>query len=144
LQNKYGKSAQRKYVLLCLWMIKQGSGLVRDSLVVDSARRVRVSQDVEFEMERFLGEYKEGVGKYTYIKDRPNRPLQEQANVAVDAMARLILPIQDGDAIEGEDAGLIEDTVVGGLLGYPGEFRECVKKSIETRGDRKEAYGKAT
>jgi hypothetical protein len=143
LQNKYGKSAQRKYVLLCLWMVKQGSGLVRDSLVVDSARRVRVSQDVEFEMERFLNEYEEGMGKYEYIKDRPTRALEEQAEVAVDAMARLILPIQDGDAIAAEDCGLIEDLVTGGMLGYPAEWRACVHAAIETRGERGERYAKA-
>ena len=142
LQNKYGKSAQRKYVLLCLWMIKQGSGLVRDSLVVDSARRVRVSQDVEFEMERFLGEYKEALGKYEFIKDRPMRALGEQAEVAVDAMARLILPVQDGDSIAAEDQALIEDLVVGGMLGYPSTWRACVRAAIETRGDRGERYAK--
>lgn len=142
LQNKYGKSAQRKYVLLCLWMVKQGSGLVRDSLVVDSARRVRVSQDVEFEMERFLNEYEEGMEKYEYIKDRPARPLEEQAEVAVDAMARLILPIQDGEEIDADDCALVEDLVAGGMLGYPAEWRTCVRSAIETRGDRGERYVK--
>ncbi len=142
LQNKYGKSAQRKYVLLCLWMVKQGSGLVRDSLVVDSARRVRVSQDVEFEMERFLGEYAEGMGKYEYIKDRPTRALEEQAEVAVDAMARLILPIQDGEEIDADDRALVEDMVVGGMLGYPSEWRTCVRAAIQTRVDRAARYAK--
>ena len=142
LQNKYGKSAQRKYVLLCLWMVKQGTsrGLVRDSLVVDSARRVRVSQDVEFEMERFLGEYKEGLDKYAYIKDRPGRGMGEQAEVAVDAMARLILPVQDGEEIAEEDRSLVEDLVVGGMLGYPGEWRGAVRAAIESRGERGERY----
>ena len=137
LQNKYGNSAQRRYVLLSLWMIKEGNGLVSNSLILDSARRVRVSQDVEFEMERFLGAYKEESNKYTYIKDRPSASLQEQAHVAVDALARLILPIQDGEPIPEEDAPLIEDAVVGGLLGYPEEeFRACVQNSIATRESR--------
>lgn len=142
LQNAYGKSAQRRYVLLCLWMVVQGSGVVSDRLIVDSARRVRVSQDVEFEMERFLGEYKEGMDKYAYIKDREAAPLQEQADVAVDAMARLILPIQDGEEIGQDVAKMIEDVVVGGMLGYPQEFRDCVKKSIETRASRASQYQK--
>lgn len=140
LQNVYGKSAQRRYVLLCLWMVMQGSGVVSHRLIVDSARRVRVSQDVEFEMERFLGAYKEGMDKYSYIKDREVAPLQEQADVAVDAMARLILPIQDGEEIGENVAKMIEDVVFGGMLGYPEEFRECVKKSIETRASRASLY----
>ncbi len=43
LQSKYGASAQRRYVLLVLWMVKEGCGIVPDKLIVDSARRVRVS-----------------------------------------------------------------------------------------------------
>jgi len=43
LQNKYGKSAQRRFVLLCLWMVKEGCGLCSEKLIVDCARRVRVS-----------------------------------------------------------------------------------------------------
>lgn len=140
LQAAYGKSAQRRYVLLCLWMVMQGSGIVSERLIVDSARRVRVSQDVEFEMERFLGEYKEGTDAYTYIKDRAMAPLQKQADLAVDAMARLILPLQDGDAIDDKDAQLIEDVVVGGMLGYPEEFRQCVRTSIDTRTSRASQY----
>lgn len=142
LQNKYGKSAQRRYVLLCLWMIMQGSGVVPKTLIVDSARRVRVSQDVEFEMERFLGEYKQGMDKYEYIKDRQTAPLQEQADLAVDAMARLILPIQDGEEIDDTDAPMIEDVIVGGCLGYPDAFRECVRVSIATRSSREGLYGR--
>lgn len=43
LQSKYGDCAQRRYVLLVLWMVKEGCGIVSDKLIVDSARRVRVS-----------------------------------------------------------------------------------------------------
>ncbi|KAI8101504.1 hypothetical protein M9435_001610 [Picochlorum sp. BPE23] len=141
LQSKYGDSAQRRYVLLVLWMVKEGCGIVSDKLIVDSARRVRVSQDIEFEMERFLGEYKEKTSKYTYISDIPKGPIQDQASLAVDAIARLVLPIQDGDAIEEADASLVEDVVVGGMLGYEGEdFRQCVRTSIGTRQERAKKF----
>ena len=49
LQNKYGKSAQRRFVLLCLWMVKEGCGLCSEKLIVDCARRVRVSYVYFFE-----------------------------------------------------------------------------------------------
>jgi hypothetical protein len=92
-------------------------------------------------MERFLGEYKEKTSKYTYISDIPKGPLQDQGSLAVDAIARLVLPIQDGDAIEEADASLVEDVVVGGMLGYEGEdFRQCVRTSIGTRQERAKKY----
>lgn len=98
-------------------------------------------QDIEFEMERFLGEYKEKTSKYTYISEVPKGPLQDQATLAVDAIARLVLPIQDGDAIEEADASLVEDVVVGGMLGYEGaDIRQCVGTSISTRQERGNKY----
>lgn len=43
LQTRYGKAAQRRYVLLCLWMVQQGVGLMPGKSIVDAARRLRVS-----------------------------------------------------------------------------------------------------
>jgi len=36
-------AAQRRYVLLALWMARHGAGVVPGKAIVDSARRVRVS-----------------------------------------------------------------------------------------------------
>jgi len=92
-----------------------------------------------------LGEYKEGVEKYKFIdwKDMPVRGLGEQAEVAVDAMARLILPLQDGEGIGVEDQVLVEDLVVGGMLGYPEAWRGAVRAAIEGREGRGARYVKA-
>ena len=43
LQNKHGKAAQRRYILLCLWMVQQGVGILPGKSIVDAARRLRVS-----------------------------------------------------------------------------------------------------
>lgn len=43
LQDRHGKPAQRRYVLLCLWMVQQGVGILPTKFIVDSARRLRVS-----------------------------------------------------------------------------------------------------
>lgn len=43
LQNRYGKNAQRRYVLLCLWMVKEGAGLCSGKSIMDAARRLRIS-----------------------------------------------------------------------------------------------------
>lgn len=43
LQNRHGVPAQRRYILLCLWMVKMGIGLVPGKHIVDSAKRLRIS-----------------------------------------------------------------------------------------------------
>ena len=43
LQKKYGDCAQRRYVLLCMWMVREGCGLCDPKTVVGAARRVRIS-----------------------------------------------------------------------------------------------------
>jgi hypothetical protein len=43
LQDRHGQAAQRRYVLLALWMARQGAGLLPGKAVVDAARRLRVS-----------------------------------------------------------------------------------------------------
>ena len=90
-------------------------------------------------MERFNGALLEETTKYKYVQ-RPRGQPQEQADVAVDAVLRLCLGLKDGVPVEGEDAELVEELVCGGLMGTGPQFRELVKKSIETRGDRALAY----
>lgn len=43
LQSKHGKAAQRRYVLLSLWMARKGAGVLPGKAIVDAARRLRVS-----------------------------------------------------------------------------------------------------
>ncbi len=62
-----------------------------------------------------------------------------QADVAVDALARLVLNLKDGQPIPEADAPLIEDTACGGFWDVPG-FREEVKRSIAQREQRATAY----
>lgn len=90
-------------------------------------------------MERFLSEFSESAQKFTYM-ERPKGTPQQQADLAVDAMARLCLPIQDGEDIGAEDASLLEDAIFGSFLGSAPEFRDTIKHSIATRADRAKAY----
>lgn len=43
LQDRHGRAAQRRNVLLCLWLAKLGAGLLPDKTIVDAATRLRVS-----------------------------------------------------------------------------------------------------
>lgn len=90
-------------------------------------------------MERFLSEFNEEAKKYTYL-ERPRGSSQERANLAVDAIARLILPIEDGENIPDDDIQFVEDVVFGGMLKTPEEFRTNIKIAIETRAERATIY----
>ncbi|PSC77003.1 calcium homeostasis regulater C 1 [Micractinium conductrix] len=138
LQDRHGKAAQRKYVLLALWMARHGGGIVPGKAIVDSARRVRVSSDLEFEMDRFSEALNEINSKYTYM-ERPRGSLAQQADIAVDALARLVLALKDGAPIAAEDAPLIEEAACGGFWDVPG-IRDEVQRSIQEREARATAY----
>lgn len=96
-------------------------------------------QDLEFEMDRFANDLLEETKKYTYVERPRGRP-QEQADVAVDSVVRLVLGLKDGEPVGAEDAALLEDAVSGGLLGTGPQFRELVKKSLASREERATAY----
>ncbi|KAL4419180.1 hypothetical protein ABPG77_007770, partial [Micractinium sp. CCAP 211/92] len=138
LQDRHGKAAQRRYVLLALWMARHGAGVVPGKTIVDAARRVRVSADIEYEVDRFSEAVAEVASRYTYM-DRPRGTPAQQADVAVDALARLVLNLKDGQPIPEADAPLIEATACGGFWDVPG-FREEVKRSIAQREQRATAY----
>ncbi|KAL4425334.1 hypothetical protein ABPG75_009350 [Micractinium tetrahymenae] len=138
LQDRHGKAAQRRYVLLALWMARHGAGVVPGKAIVDAARRVRVSADLEYEVDRFTEAVAEVASRYTYM-DRPRGTPAQQADVAVDALVRLVLNLKDGQPIPAEDAPLIEDAACGGFWDVPG-FREEVKRSIAQREQRAAAY----
>lgn len=42
------------YVLICCWLAAVGAGLLKSEEILESAARLRVSNDVEFEEETFL------------------------------------------------------------------------------------------
>ncbi|KAI3434919.1 hypothetical protein D9Q98_002973 [Chlorella vulgaris] len=138
LQNKYGKAAQRRYILCALWMARKGAGVIPGKLIVDSARRLRVSSDLEYEMERFAEALLEQNAKYTYMNQPKGSPAQ-QADVAVDAIARLVLNLKDGQPVPAEDAQLVADCVAGGFWDVPGMAEE-VQRSVAERELRASAY----
>jgi hypothetical protein len=59
--------------------------------------------------------------------------------VAVDAVARLVMNLKDGQPIPAEEAELIEECVCGGFWDVPG-MRQEVQRSIAEREQRATAY----
>lgn len=138
LQNRYGQSCQRKYVLLVLWMARLGAGVVSGKSIADGARKLRYSYDIEFEMERFDQNVQEVYQKYTYV-ERPQGTLQQQADMAVDVIARLCLNLPDGEEFKEEDAQLVANAAFGAIWDKEGA-REAIQRSLQTRAQRKDAY----
>ncbi len=62
-----------------------------------------------------------------------------QADVAVDAIARLVLNLKDGQPVPAEDAQLVADCVAGGFWDVPGMAEE-VQRSVAERELRATAY----
>jgi hypothetical protein len=120
-------------------MCQQGVGVLPTKLIVDAARRLRVSQDIEYEMDRFGAALEEEVKKYKYVERPRGRPA-ELAEVAVDSLARLCLGLKDGEEVPAEDVQMMEDAVCGGLMGTGPQFRELVKAALASRGERATTY----
>lgn len=62
-----------------------------------------------------------------------------QADVAIDALVRLVMGLKDGQPVVEEDAQLLEDCACGGFWDVP-EFREAARRSIAEREQRAAAY----
>ena len=78
------------------------------------------------------------VQKYTYL-ERPQGTLQQQADLAVDGLARLCLNLPDGQPLPEADKKLIADAAAGAFWDVPGG-REAVQRSVASREQRKDAY----
>ena len=95
-------------------------------------------------MDRFSSAFEEAASKFTFVERPRGRP-QEVADVAVDALARLCIGLQDGSEVPEDAQTMIEDAVCGGLslagvTTTPSLFRELVKRSIATRTERSSTY----
>jgi len=90
-------------------------------------------------MERFNIYFEEAIEKFTYM-ERPKATVQAEADLVIDALARLCLGLKDGEALPEEDAALLADAAVGGFYERGPEFAEAVQRSIATRGERTTTY----
>ena len=113
-------------------MARLGAGLVPEETITRAAGKIHISQDLEFEMDKFNQQYEEQLGKYKY-GSLPQASNDEKARVSVNAMINLCCGLPEsrrqGVVLGGEELELIADAVSGGFYDVEG-FRECVMKSI--------------
>jgi 1,3-beta-glucan synthase len=91
--------------------------------VVAAMRRLRVTGDMEIEIDRFLGARDASLAKYAMV-ERPPAPAAARAELGVDAVATVALGVKDGAPIEEEDARRVA-AVVAAALKVPLEAAEA-------------------
>lgn len=132
MEAAHGKPAAHRALLMVLWMAKYGPGLVPSKDVVASARRVRVSHDIEVEVDRFEGVREVARRKYSLPDAAPARP-GEGLEMAVDGLAALALGLGEGKPIPPADAASIAALV--GFV-FPEAGPDAVRAAVEARPNR--------
>ncbi|MEW5317263.1 MAG: hypothetical protein WDW38_008574 [Sanguina aurantia] len=114
-ETTHGKPATRKFVLLMLWMATTGGGLVPPRDTINAARRLRVTQDIEIEIDRFEMARSVTLEKYNMMA-RPEATLQEKVVVAVDTLCVMSLGLKDGVAIPESEVAVLGAILQGAFL----------------------------
>lgn len=112
LEKAYGKPANSRWVMLMLWMCSTGVGLVPGKDIVAAARRLRITQDIEIEMDRFEQAKAAVIKKYSMM-ERPQGKLRDKVAVCVDALCTLVIGLKDGEAVPEQAVPLFRDIVRG-------------------------------
>jgi len=136
LEAKHGKMGTSRYVLLMTWMVKTGLPLVAPRDIVLAARRLRITQDLEVEIDRFEGAKLVARKKYEMVAPPDAKPA-DMAAVAVDAVATVAMGLKDGAPVPaGEAEGLA--AIVSGAL--PEVSLEVARAAVADREKRAAAY----
>jgi hypothetical protein len=132
LEKRHGRPASPRYLLLALWMADQGAGgTVQARDVVAAMRRLRVTGDMEIEIDRFLGARDAQLQKYGLIA-REAASAQARAELGVDALTAVALGLKDGQVLEGQDADDVAQAV-SAALAVP---EEAARRAVEARAER--------
>jgi len=124
--------------LLFLFMASQGGGVVSGKLIMAAARRLRVTQDIEVEIERFEGALDSVNEKYR-MTEKPKGKLKDKVDIAVDSIVQLTLGLREGEEISPAAAYMLTP-IVASAFGSTAGVKEVVSSSIDSRSSRKEAY----
>ncbi|KAK9788569.1 hypothetical protein WJX73_001646 [Symbiochloris irregularis] len=137
MEKRYGKVSQLRYILLILWMSRLGGGLIPANHIPKAAQRIRVSFDIEIEIERFLQARQSKLEEYGMA--RPQSKTQEQMAIAMDSLCRLGPGLKDGQAISAEDEPILINIVTGGFADVDGAS-ELASSVASGRQSRARAY----
>eukprot|EP00798_Chlamydomonas_sp_ICE-L_P002378 gene2378-8685_t len=136
LEVAHGKIASSRWVLLVLWMTKQGVGIIAAKDIINACRRMRVTQDIEIELDRFEGGKLVAKEKYEMIA-YPDGALIDKVTVAIDALCVLCIGLKDGVTIAESDQPVM---IVLVCETFPGATPEMVQRVINERPSRASNY----
>ncbi|KAH7577367.1 hypothetical protein JRO89_XS01G0241100 [Xanthoceras sorbifolium] len=58
-QDRRGRAGDPLYVLMCCWLAAVGAGLLKSEEILEGASRLRISNDIEFEEQKFIASMNE-------------------------------------------------------------------------------------
>lgn len=135
LEKRHGKPADRKYTFMVLWMAKYGAGLVAAKDMLNAAKRLRVTQDLEIEIDRFENARDIAIKKYALI-DRPEPQLSDCLDLSIDCVSCLCLGIPEAQPVPPEERQLLVD-LMEPL--YPAAGTAAIVASMERKSERARA-----
>lgn len=135
MERRYGKLGQSRWLYCMLWMAKHGNGLVPPRNIIVAAKRLRVTQDVEIEMDRFEQTRDATLAKFRMM--RPQGNVSDALDVAVDGIATLCMGLAEGQAVSEADEPMLS-AVLGWV--FPEATSEQLAASIRGRPGRVSAY----
>lgn len=126
LEQKHGRNrANVKYAQFCCWMAAVGVGIVPKKEIITSARRLRYSADLEYEIGGINASVTETMQKYKYIStDGLKVGATARVAVALEAICECCLGKKQGEEIDQEDAALIRVILHGA-------FPECPEEKLD-------------
>ncbi|CAG9462374.1 unnamed protein product [Pedinophyceae sp. YPF-701] len=133
LERKHGRPANRRYLIYCCWMALYAAGIAKTIDLLKSARRLRVTDDLEIEMDRVVQYREEVMKKYEFLGEQLTVDLQTQLEVAVDALCLCAMGLEDALEVPADDAAML--TVVIKST-FPDAPDEAIAAAFETRTQR--------
>jgi len=126
------QTAQRRFVMICVWMCKYGAGILSDSFLAKAGLRLPITRDIEAEMDRFDMDRTKIVSKYP-LMEPPQPNLPKGAVLAVDAVASCCYGVSQADALpEGANAHIVE--IVSTV--FKEVSREDIEEAVQSRASR--------
>ncbi|KAL5793168.1 hypothetical protein ACOSP7_001762 [Xanthoceras sorbifolium] len=86
-QDRRGRAGDPLYVLMCCWLAAVGAGLLKSEEILEGASRLRISNDIEFEEQKFIASMNEARERRAKSNAAtPTIPMEARAEKALEAI----------------------------------------------------------